>query len=272
MRVGRHAWLLAPSVLLLLAAFVWPVGWLLLRAFTEPQPGLQNFALLWERPVYLRVVWNTALISAALTPACLLLGFPVAHAITHGGPRLRRVLMAVVLVPFWTSLLVRALATVILLQRNGPVNAALLALGVTDAPAPLLYNMTGLMLGALQTLLPFAVFPLHAAMARIEPSLMQAALTMGAHPVRAFLRVYLPLTLPGLMAGGTLVYISALGYYVLPAMLGGPREFMVAQLIQDQIGHGNWGVAGALSLVLLASTGLLLWAVHATVGLRAVTR
>ena len=272
MRLGRHAWLLAPSVLLLLAAFVWPVGWLLLRAFTEPRLGLQNFALLWERPVYLRVVWNTALISAALTPACLLLGFPVAHAMAHGGPRLRRVLMAVVLVPFWTSLLVRAFATVILLQRNGPVNAALLALGITDAPVPLLYNMTGLMLGALQTLLPFAVFPLHAAMTRIEPSLMQAAMTMGAPPVRAFLRVYLPLTLPGLMAGATLVYISALGYYVLPAMLGGPREFMVAQMIQDQIGHGNWGVAGALSLVLLASTGLLLWAVHATVGLRAVAR
>ena len=227
--MDRRAWLLAPAVLLLLAAFAWPVGWLLLRAFTEPRPGLGNFVLLWERPVYLRVVGNTVLIAAALTPACLLLGFPVAHAMAHGGPRLRRWLTAMVLVPFWTSLLV-------------------------------------------QTLLPFAVFPLHAAMARIEPSLMPAALTMGAHPVRAFLRVYLPLTLPGLLAGATLVFISALGYYVLPALLGGPRELMVSQLIQDQIGHGQWGAAGALSLVLLASTALLLWLLHRTVGLGAVAR
>lgn len=272
MRMGRRAWLLAPALLLLLAAFVWPVGWLLLRAFTEPRLGFQNFVLLWEQPVYLRVVGNTVLIAAALTPACLLLGFPVAHAMAHGGPRLRRWLTAMVLVPFWTSLLVRAFVTVILLQRRGLLNAALLALGITDHPLPLLYNLTGLMLGAVQTLLPFAVFPLHAAMARIEPSLMPAALTMGAHPVRAFWRVYLPLTLPGLLAGATLVFISALGYYVLPALLGGPRELMVSQLIQDQIGHGDWGAVGALSLVLLASTALLLWALHRTVGLGAVAR
>jgi putative spermidine/putrescine transport system permease protein len=272
-RIDGRVWLLAPALLLMLAAFVWPVGWLLSRAFTEPQLGVQNFVLLWDRPVYLRVIGNTVLISAVATPICVLLGFPVAHAMAHASPTLRRWLVFVVLVPFWTSLLVRTFATVILLQRRGPVNSMLLGMGLTSEPLPLLYNMTGLMLGAVQVLLPFVVFPLHAAMSRIEPSYMQAALTLGAHPVRAFLRVYLPLTLPGLLTGATLVFISTLGYFITPAMLGGPRELMVAQLIQDLIGQfGNWGVAGALSLVLLAATALLLSVLHATVGLKAIAR
>ncbi len=169
----------------------------------------------------------------------------------YARPRLRRWLIFLVLLPFWTSLLVRTFATVILLQRTGPLNALLVGFGLTEQPLPLLYNLTGVMVGAVQVLLPFVIFPLHAAMARIEPAYMQAALTLGATPVRAFLRVYLPLTLPGLVTGATLVFISTLGYFVTPAMLGGPRQLMIAQLIQDQIGDfGNWGMAGALSLVL----------------------
>lgn len=271
--MSRHAWLLLPALVILAAAFLWPVGWLLARAFTEPTLGLQNFVLLWDRPVYLRVIGNTVLISAAATAITLLLGYPVAHAMANARPSLRRLLVFVVLVPFWTSLLVRTFATGILLQRRGPLNALLTGLGLADAPLPLLYNMTGLMVGAVQVLLPFVVFPLHAAMIRIDPALMQAALTLGAPPARAFARVYLPLTMPGVLTGATLVFISTLGFYITPALLGGPRELMVAQLIQDQIGQfGNWGVAGALSFVLLASSGLLLWALHASVGLRAVTR
>ena len=272
-RIDRTNWLLLPALLLLAAAFVWPVGWLLSRAFTYPTPGLGNFVTLWERPVYLRVILNTIVISAVVTPVCLLLGFPVAHAMAHGSPRLRRWLVFLVLIPFWTSLLVRSFATVILLQRHGPLNGALMGLGLIEQPLPLLYNMAGVLLGAVQVLLPFVIFPLYATMARIEPSWMQAALTLGAGPVRAFWRVYLPLTFPGLLTGAALVFISTLGYYVIPALLGGPRELMVAQLIQDQIGNfGNWGMAGALSLVLIGSTGFLLALVHATVGLKAIAQ
>ena len=272
-RMDRTNWLLLPALLLLAAAFVWPVGWLLSRAFTYPSPGFGNFVALWERPVYLRVILNTIAISAVVTPVCVILGFPVAHAMAHGSPRLRRWLVFLVLIPFWTSLLVRSFATVILLQRNGPLNGTLMGLGLIEQPLPLLYNMAGLLLGAVQVLLPFVIFPLYATMARIEPSWMQAALTLGAGPVRAFWRVYLPLTFPGLLTGAALVFISTLGYYVIPALLGGPRELMVAQLIQDQIGNfGNWGMAGALSLVLVGSTGLLLAVVHATVGLKAIAQ
>ncbi len=272
-RLGRHIWLLAPAILLLIVAFIGPVGWLLSRAFTQPHPGLQNFVDLWERQGYLQVLWNTVAISAIATPICVLLGFPVAHAMTYGSPRLRRWLVFIVLVPFWTSLLVRTFATVILLQRNGPLNALLIGFGFRDEPLPLLYNLTGLLVGAVQVLLPFVIFPLHAAMLRIDPAYMQAALTLGAGPIRAFLRVYLPLTLPGLLTGATLVFISTLGYYVTPAMLGGPRQTMIAQTIQDQIAQfGNWGMAGALSLLLLAVSGVMLLLLHLTVGLKAVAR
>ncbi|HTZ79738.1 MAG TPA: ABC transporter permease [Stellaceae bacterium] len=272
-RLGRSLLLLAPALLLLLVAFLGPVGWLLSRAFTQPHLGLQNFVELWERQGYLQVLWNTVAISATATPICILLGFPVAHAMTYGSPRLRRWLIFVVLIPFWTSLLVRTFATVILLQRNGPLNDIFVGLGLAAAPLPLLYNLTGLLIGAVQVLLPFVVFPLHAAMLRIDPAYMQAALTLGAGPVRAFLRVYLPLTLPGVLTGATLVFISTLGYYVTPAMLGGPRQTMIAQTIQDQIAQfGNWGMAGALSLLLLAVSGLVLLLLHLTVGLKAVAR
>ncbi len=272
-RTDRRVFLLVPAVLLMLVAFIWPVGWLLSRAFTQPHPGIQNFVDLWERQGYLQVLWNTVVISAAVTPICVLLGFPVAHAMTYGSARVRRWLIFIVLVPFWTSLLVRTFATVILLQRNGPLNAMLIGFGLTTEPLPLLYNMTGLVIGAVQVLLPFVIFPLHAAMLRIDPAYMQAALTLGAGPVRAFLRVYLPLTLPGLLTGATLVFISTLGYYVTPAMLGGPRQTVIAQLIQDQIAQfGNWGIAGALSLLLLLVSGVMLLLLHVTVGLRAVAR
>lgn len=273
-RQGAGPWLLLlPAALVMLVAFALPVGMLLARAFTHPEPGLQNFILLWERPVYLHVLVNTVMIAAAATPVTLILAYPVAHAMAHGSPRTRRLLTFLVLIPFWTSLLVRSFATVILLQRRGPLNTLLVNIGVIDAPLPLIYNLTGVLLGAVQTLLPFVIFPLYSSMRRIDPTLMPAALTMGASPVRAFLRVYLPLSLPGLMTGATLVFISMLGYFVIPALLGGPRQTMVGQLIQDQVGQlGSWGVAGALSFVLLAVTAGLLGLLHRLVGLKAVAR
>ncbi len=272
-RLDSRVWLLVPALLVLSVAFLWPVGWLLSRAFTQPQLGFDNFRQLLERPGYVQVLWNTVIISAIVTPICVVIGFPVAHAMTYAGPRLRRILVFVVLIPFWTSLLVRSFATVILLGRNGPVNGLLVSLGLASEPLPFLYNLTGVLAGAIQVLLPFVIFPLHAAMLRIDPTLMPAAMTLGARPVRAFLRVYLPLTVPGLLTGATLVFISMLGYYVTPALLGGPRQTMVSQVIQDQIAQfGNWGVAGALSLTLMAVSGLLLFLVHATVGLKALAR
>lgn len=272
-RGDGRAWLLLPAGLLIAVAFLLPVGWLLARAFTFPQPGFQNFELLWQRPVYLRVMGNTLWIAAIVTPVTVLLAFPVAHLMAHGSARMRRWLIFLVLVPFWTSLLVRSFATAILLQRHGVINSFLLGFGFIEEPLPLLYNITGLLAGCVQVLLPFVIFPLYSSMARIDPAYMRAASTLGASPVRAFLRVYLPLTLPGLMTGGTLVFVSTLGYYIIPAMLGGARQQMIAQLIQDQIAtFGNWGVAGALSIVLLGATAVLLLLLQLTVGLKEIAR
>ena len=135
--VDGRIWLVLPAALVLAVAFLGPVGWLLARAFIFPEPGLQNFAVLWERPVYLKVIGNTLLISAVVTPVVVLLAFPVAHLMAHGSARLRRWLIFLVLVPFWTSLLVRAFATAILLQRHGVVNSLLVTLGLVDEPLPL---------------------------------------------------------------------------------------------------------------------------------------
>jgi putative spermidine/putrescine transport system permease protein len=273
MKGDGRAWLLLPAGLLIAVAFLLPVGWLLSSAFTFPQPGFQNFELLWQRPVYLRVMGNTLWIAAIVTPITVLLAFPVAHLMAHGSARTRRWLIFLVLVPFWTSLLVRSFATAILLQRHGVINSFLMGFGVIEEPLPLLYNITGLLAGCVQVPLPFVIFPLYSSMARIDPAYMRAASTLGASPVRSFLRVYLPLTLPGLVTGATLVFVSTLGYYIIPAMLGGARQQMIAQLIQDQIASfGNWGIAGALSIVLLAATAVLLLLLQLTVGLKEIAR
>jgi putative spermidine/putrescine transport system permease protein len=273
LRGDGRAWLLLPAGLLITVAFLLPVGWLLARAFVFPQPGFQNFELLWQRPIYMRVMGNTLLIAAIVTPVTVLLAFPVAHLMAHGSARVRRWLIFLVLVPFWTSLLVRSFATAILLQRHGVINSFLTGFGFIEEPLPLLYNITGLLAGCVQVLLPFVVFPLYSSMARIDPAYMLAASTLGASPVRSFLRIYLPLTLPGLMTGATLVFVSTLGYYIIPAMLGGARQQMIAQLIQDQIAtFGNWGIAGALSIVLLGATAVLLLLLQFTVGLKEIAR
>jgi len=197
----------------------------------------------------------------------------VAHMMAHGSARLRRWLVFLVLVPFWTSLLVRSFATAILLQRHGVINSFLTGFGFIEEPLPLLYNFTGLLRGSVKWRLRSVTFPLYSSMPAIDPAYMRAASTLGATPVRAFLRVYLPLTLPGLMTGATLVFVSTLGYYIIPAMLGGARQQMIAQLIQDQIAtFGNWGVAGALSIVLLVATAALLLLLQFTVGLKEIAR
>jgi putative spermidine/putrescine transport system permease protein len=211
------------------------------------------------RPVYLRVFWNTVEISLSVTLLTLLIGYPVAYTMAHSGERLRRFLLLVVLVPFWTSLLVRTYAWMVLLQRNGLINNALLGLGIIDEPAALIYNRLGVLIGMVQVQLPFMILPLYSVLTRIDPRYEHAAATLGAPPMRSFLRVYLPLSLPGVLTGCALVFVTSLGYYVTPALLGGRQDVMLAQLILGQIENfGNWGVAGALSLILLAGTALTL--------------
>lgn len=275
MRVGTrpsgYVLLIVPACALLLVCFAYPVFWLLVRSASDPQWGLQNYRVLYDRPIYLKVLWNTVVISATVTLCCALIGYPFAYTMANSTDRIRRVLMFVVLIPFWTSILVRTFAWMVILQKQGLINQVLIGLGLIEAPLALVYNRTGVLIGMTQILLPFMVFPLYSVMLRIDQSFTAAAATLGAPPVRNFLRVYLPLSLPGLLIGSMLVFIISLGYFITPALLGGAGDIMVAQMIERQIGYfGNWGLAGALAVVLLLGTGICLAAVHRLVGVRAM--
>ncbi|WP_293576868.1 ABC transporter permease [Phaeobacter sp.] len=255
---NRTLWLLIPAVLLIGVCFLYPVSWLLQRSVSEPVWGLQNYATIFSRSIYLGVLWNTITIAGVTTVLCALIGFPVAYSMVHARPRIRKLLIFVVLIPFWTSILVRSFAWLVILQRGGIINDILTGIGLIAEPMDLVYNRFGVLLGMVQVLLPFMVFPLYAVMARIDGSFFRAATNLGATPVRAFFRVYLPLCLPGLGTGAMLVFIVALGYFITPALLGGRGDIMIAQLIFERIDEfGDWPLASALAIVLLVGTGLL---------------
>lgn len=211
-----------------------------------------------ERSLYLQVLGRTLLISATVTLLALVLGFPVAYLVANAPKRIAGLLMILVLLPFWTSLLVRSAAWIVLLQDQGLVNDVLQALGITDGPVRLIFNRTGVIVAMTHVLLPFMILPMVATMKAIPPTYMRAALSLGAHPAIAFLRVYLPQTLPGVAAGVLLVFIMALGYYVTPALVGGADDQMLAHFIAFYTtSSANWGLASALGVLLLTATAIL---------------
>lgn len=257
LQVGIPA-LVIPAALFLLMTFVYPVGLLLLRSVSFPTWGIQNYATIFQETLFLRVLANTVAISGAVTLISLLLGYPYAYLMATGSPVTQRVMAFVVLVPFWTSILVRTYAWLVLLQRRGLVNRTLEWSGLITEPLDLVHNRIGVYIGMTQVLLPFMVFPLFAVMSRIDRGHLQAAANLGAPPARVFARIFLPLSLPGVIAGVLLVFILSLGYYITPALLGGPGDIMIAQLIQEQIGEfGEWGIGAALATVLLVGTIVL---------------
>lgn len=252
---SRRYSLLAAPLLLLISFFLVPVVVLLSRSFSAPRWGFQNFSALLGAGVYLNVILNTVFIAATATACCIVLGFPVAYTMVSSSNKIKRLLMFCVLAPFWTSVLVRSFGWMVILQRQGILNNAMIAMHLIDTPLPLIYNRFGTLVGMVQVLLPFFIFPLYSVMNRISPTYMEAASVLGAGPVKTFLRVYLPLTLNELYGGATMVFIMALGFYITPVLLGRPRDVMVANLIEQQVSElSNWGMAGALSVVLLGIT------------------
>lgn len=264
--VDRKALLLVPALVLLAVIFFYPVGVLLLRSLSEPALGLQNYRAIATQPVYAHALWNTVEISVSVTLICLAIGYPLAFTMARARARARRLLIFAVLVPFWSSILVRTFAWLVLLQRRGLVNQTLLALGLADAPLTLVHNRIGVLIGMSHILLPFMVLPLYSVMSRIDTAYMNAASSLGASPLRGFLRIYLPLSRPGIVNGTVLVFILGLGYFITPALLGGPRDTMIAQLIQSQVADfGQWGMAGALAVVLLFAVAVSFAAIQRTI-------
>ncbi len=211
-----------------------------------------------ERSLYVQVLGRTLLISVSVTLLALVLGFPVAYLVANAPKRIAGLLMILVLLPFWTSLLVRSAAWIVLLQDQGLINGALQATGIVSEPMRLIFNRTGVVVAMTHVLLPFMILPMIATMKAIPPTYMRAALSLGAHPAIAFVRVYLPQTLPGVAAGVLLVFIMALGYYVTPALVGGAEDQMLAYFIAFYTtSSANWGLAAALGVMLLTATAIL---------------
>jgi putative spermidine/putrescine transport system permease protein len=216
-----------------------------------------------DRAVFRMVLWRTLSIALGTTIACLILGFPVALLLARTPPGRAGLLMLLVLLPFWTPLLVRIAAWIVLLQEHGVINNALTGLGLASHPLSLLYNRTAVYVAMTHVLLPYMILPLYSVMRGIPPSYMRAASSLGAPPWAAFRRVYLPQCLPGIGAGCLLVFILAIGYYITPALVGGAADQMVSsQIAFYTISTGNWGMAAALSAVLLVAT-LILYAFYA---------
>jgi putative spermidine/putrescine transport system permease protein len=216
-----------------------------------------------EQAIYVDIFLRTFWIGFVVTFWCLLLGYPLAYKLASLPVRISNLLLMLVLLPFWTSLLVRTGAWVVLLQREGPVNGLLQALSITDQPLQLVYNRFGVYVAMTHILLPFMVLPLYSVMRGIPPQYMRAAASLGARPLRAFLLVYLPQTVPGIGAGCLLVFILAIGYYITPALVGGINDQMISYFVAFYTNQTvNWGMASALGAVLLIAT-LLLFAVYA---------
>jgi len=212
--------------------------------------------------VFRDVLGRTLLIAGVVTLACLLLGYPVAYVIAAQPPGRAAVLLFLVLLPFWTSLLVRTVAWVVLLQKEGVLNSLLLSLDLVDEPLKMIFNRFAVYVAMVHVLLPFMVLPLYSVMRGIAPSYVRAAASLGARPFTAFRRVYVPLTYAGIGAGCLMVFIQALGYYITPALVGGADDQMISYFIAFYASKTvNWGMAAALSIILLATT-LALYAVY----------
>jgi putative spermidine/putrescine transport system permease protein len=260
-RVNRWALLVLPATLFLVAFFVVPLLDVSIRSVTEPpDAGLSNYTRFFEQEANLRVLTNTFWIATLTTLVCLVVGFPFAYLMTAVPGRIAGLLLIAVLLPFWSSLLVRTFAWQVILRDTGLLNTFLMDLGLTREPLPLVRTTTGVIIGMSHILLPFMVLPIWAVLRRIDPEFSRAAANLGASPATAFRRVVLPLSLPGVLAGCLLVFVLALGFYITPALLGGPRDQMISQLIVEQVQRTlDWGFAAAMSVLLMAFTLVILF-------------
>lgn len=243
----------APLVLLLVAFLVYPVGQLLLLSFYKNDAlSLDNYRQLFASSVYVDVLLITLKISLFTTLLSVIAGYPIAYLISVVSKKDKVSLLFWVLLSFWTSFLVRAFAWIVLLGRNGVVNKLLISLGIINQPASLLYNLGSVLVGMVHALLPLAVLTMLSVMDNIDRNLPRAASTLGARPGTAFWRIYFPLSMPGVAAATIMVFVTAIGFFIVPALLGGRHETMITQIIIDQVLQTlNWGFAGSISVLLL---------------------
>ena len=255
-------WLLAPLVAWVLAFVVVPAAIMLVYSFgrrgtlggVELGFTLESYAAVFD-PTYLRIIVRSLLFAGVTTLICLIAGYPVAYTIARAPERRRNVLLMMVMIPFWTSFLIRTYAWVTILKQNGLANGMLVGSGLASEPLDLLYTPGAVILGLVYTFLPFTILPIYASVEKLDHSVVEAALDLGAGPLRTFTRIVLPITFPGIAAGALLVFVPALGLYAVNDILGGGRIDMIGNVIANQFQGSarNWPFGAALGTTLLAA-------------------
>jgi spermidine/putrescine transport system permease protein len=260
-----RTWFLLPAWLSMAVLFAAPFAIVLAYSFLT-RGVFGGIELPWTResyqrlfdPLYLTILWRSFAMALAATVLCLLLAFPAALFISRA-PRYKNLYLQLVMLPFWTSFLVRTYAWIFLLRDTGFFNTVLQALGIIHSPLPLLYNDGAVLLGLVYGYLPFMVLPIYATLERLDPSLVEAAADLGARPLTTVLRIVVPLSLPGIVAGSVLVFIPCLGAYLTPDLLGGGRTVLVGNLVQNQFTTArDWPFGAAVSIALMALVTLVL--------------
>ena len=255
-----RVWPIYPAVLFLLLLFVYPTALLVGLSAVDVDGNItvSHYSRLFDQGLYTKVLLITLKVAAWTTTFAIVAGYPVAYLLANVRSSLRNTLIIWVLLPFWTSFLVRTFAWLVLLGRKGAINDLLIAVGILDYPIKIIYNFTGVMIGMVHALMPLCVLTMLAVMENIDTNLTKAAGTMGARRGQSFWRIYFPLSLPGVAAGGLLIFVTSLGFFITPALLGGARDTMIVQLIMFQIDSMlNWGFAGAISMLLLGTVLLI---------------
>jgi ABC-type spermidine/putrescine transport system permease subunit I len=250
--------------LIIVVLVMGPSVWLALQSFyANGQLSLEHYQRMLENPSYASIMLNTLQLSAIVTLIVVLVGYPTTYAITLLPGRSSAVALACVAIPFWTSLLVRTYAWMVILQRNGVLNGWMLDLGLIERPLRMANSFLGTSIGMVHIMLPFFIFPLYATMRSIDPNLVRAAYNLGASPTRAFIDVFLPLSKQGVLAGALLTFVLCLGFYVTPQLLGGGNVTTISIKIQQNVTvYSDWGAASALAVVLIIVVGLILLVSH----------
>lgn len=251
----------APAFGLIFLVMGLPTLWLFGMSFVGDDGfTLEHYQRMIEQPSYLRIFMTTLEVSFVVTLVSIVMGYPLAYLLAQLPQRAANICMIFVILPFWTSVLVRTYAWLVLLQRKGIINDLLMSGGLIDKPLQLVHNYTGTVIGMVHVLVPFLILPLYASMKGIDSNYVKAASSMGASPTKAFWTVFFPLSMPGLLGGTLLVFVLSLGFYITPELLGGGKVIMVSMKIQQNAAmYFNWGAASALGVVLLVSTLGLFW-------------
>lgn len=249
---------LLPGIALILLMFLIPVGIVFQQGLFDPAFTTEHFIRIATRGAYVKIFWNTLQVSAIVALACLILGYPIAYFIVRQPAARRPFLMFLVLVPMWMSILARTYAWMVVLGREGIINQTLLALGFIDEPVRMLFTTGAVYVGMVQIMMPVLIVTCFSSMTEIDQSLLRAARIMGASPFKAFRQVFLPLSAEGAITGTLIVFILSMGFFIVPALIGGRKDAMLANIIAGQVSQTNWGFAAALSIVLLSATLLIL--------------